>query len=138
MARKPWEQLSPQYRSRLLRRGISQQQHESGVPLHVARGHISVADESRQRLIRQFLRTYARDGEAPRLWAEPWVTIDADEIRQWFAQMSTADIRNYIQSRRQAERLYIQGHTDRATGVFARSGGSGQPEWMWFYHGLFS
>lgn len=55
--RKGWTQLSPEYRKRLQRNGITAKSYRSGAPLHKARGKISPQHENTQR---QFWRIIDR------------------------------------------------------------------------------
>lgn len=51
--RKRWEDLSPRYRRRLERQGITPERHASNAPLYKARGHGSRTRERTARRIRQ-------------------------------------------------------------------------------------
>jgi hypothetical protein len=46
--RTPWLQLKPEYRERLERKGITREQHESGVSLAGARGHANTPEHPRE------------------------------------------------------------------------------------------
>lgn len=48
MARKPWAQLSPNYRQRLEKAGISQRDFEAGASIKAARGHAQTPERPGQ------------------------------------------------------------------------------------------
>jgi hypothetical protein len=94
MARKGWDALSPQYRKRLQKAGISKSDYEGGQSLSKARGHERTPEHpnkninkakyptyvaERQRLIREF------EAKKQQLWAER---------PRWNAQRSSKNIRD--------------------------------------------
>lgn len=52
-ARKGWSELSPAYRQRLQRGGITEKQYTSGVPLSKARGHAKTPEHGIKDVIRR-------------------------------------------------------------------------------------
>lgn len=54
MARKPWAQLTPTYRARLEKAGISQKDFEAGASIKAARGHATTPERPGQYNPQQF------------------------------------------------------------------------------------
>jgi len=61
MARKGWESLSPTYRQRLERGGITRKSYESGTALHAARGKKSAQHESQRDRFRRLVNKFDFD-----------------------------------------------------------------------------
>src|SRR5271155_210446 len=53
-SRKGWQQLSPGYRNRLTKAGITKRQYESGASLSRARGHAATPEHGLKDAIRNF------------------------------------------------------------------------------------
>lgn len=118
--RKAWEDLSPQYRKRLQRAGITKRQHESGTGLVKARGH-------------QYTKPF-----------NDWIAFNArmygrDEqmMRAELAGFKKAEIFAGIQLQQKAEAAYNEGRLAEATRLWKMRDRS-LPDWMFYYHGYFS
>jgi len=127
--RKGWEQLSDNYRRRLERSGVTKTQYESSAPLHKARGHTSQVKESaakrQQRSIARWVVDYAKT-----------YGKDEDDLRDALKELEPAERLAWIGLQEDAQREYDIGNLPNATAIW-RSRPAGQPEWMFFYHGVF-
>lgn len=128
MARKGWDALTDAYRDRLLRGGISQAAYESGSPLTRARGHTNPRLESFRRQARQFAETHSERTYQPER---------ADQMRHYILHLGVNDGRDYMRDAREMVRLYERGDTDAARALWDQRNQS-VPEWMNYYHGIFS
>jgi hypothetical protein len=126
MARKGWDQLSTNYRSRLERKGVGKTAYESGASLQQARGHKSAGHESTRRIINDFIRRM-----------ELYYGRDPDDTREALAEYSTAQVAAGVRRQRDSERAYDRGHMQLAKDLWEQRDQS-LPDWMFFYHGAFS
>lgn len=120
MARKSWDQLSENYRKRLIRKGITPQQHAAGVSLKKARGH-----DEKTKLndwVTSFAQFYGREP------GDVW-----EAIREYGFD------RVYKASRLQIKMqdAYHAGQLHKAHQLWLTRD-TGLPNWMNFYHGYFS
>lgn len=122
MARQTWEQLTPVYRARLERNGITKEQHESGASLAKARGH----DE------RQKLTDWV--GRFARLYSLP---DTAESIEEVIEEHGFAATYKAMRQQQRAEELWNKGRTGEAHMIWLNRNRD-MPEWMFFYHGYFS
>ena len=128
--RKPWAQLSPDYRRRLERGGITEREHARGQGLHKARGHVSVGRESdRARYRRDVGRFVDHISDA--------YGRDPGDVREALAGYSEAEIRDAMAAQRDMENLYDAGLRGEATALW-NTRDRKFPDWMYFYHGSFS
>lgn len=130
MARKGWEALSPTYRKRLEKSGVSQQAYDSGSSLEKARGHVSAAQESflskRRRGINRFINEYSQT-----------YGVDADDVREELGELSRTEVDQHIQLQKDMQDLYDTGQQPAAHALWAARNSS-LPDWMNMYHGIFS
>lgn len=141
MARKGWDQLTPKYRQRLERAGLTPQTYAAGAPLHKARGKTSAAHESA-------LKKQAR---LDREWAVEYADtygLDIRDVRVELARLTPAQRKTLIAEQRAAEAAYDRGGEERATSIYRRRSrpvalkayvrnGQGYTDWMFYYHGAF-
>jgi len=128
--RKQWEDLTPTYRKRLERGGITKSQYESGVSVAKARGHQSEQREqerrrhvlSKKRYIARMTRQYG---------------VDEDSLQDEVDELSESELNEVMALQAKMERAYMSGKTDRASRMF-RDIESSVPSWMLFYHGVFN
>ena len=123
--RKGWDNLSDNYRNRLLRGGISETSYNTDVPLHGARGHLSPARERFLRETRAFAKEYAQHSGAP-----------IQEVKRRVQLMGTAKGRAYMEQSRRMSALYFEGETTRARSLWLLRDTS-LPDYMHYYHGMF-
>lgn len=130
MVRKRWDQLSPDYRARLERKGITAETHAAGASLYAARGQTSAVVEqdraryrrSKERFIDRLVVYYGRDEE---------------EIREFLDGLSRSEVENVMARQREMERLYNAGFRDEATALYANRNRN-YPDWIDYYHGVFA
>lgn len=127
--RKSWDELSPQYRARLERQGITRERHSEGVSLHSARGHTSKEREYTDARYRRAVRDFA---ERQALY----YYRDKKEVLDQLKSMPRSDVERIIENQRQAENSYQFGG-ERTPG-FWESRDTEYPEWLYYYHGVFS
>ena len=128
--RKTWEQLSPAYRSRLERKGITAEQHRTGANLAPARGHISPTHEAEGKKYRRDLADY--------IYRQSFLYgRDEEEIREALHGHTKAEIRTMIADQTDSETLYDVGQQPEAHAIW-QVRNSGFPEWTHYYHGTFS
>jgi hypothetical protein len=132
MARKSWDELTPKYRERLRRQGITEESHASGASLFHARGHKSSAHEALQRYrntvlkwSRQYADTYNYLQRTPA------------DIAAELMQYPKADVLEAINRQREMERLYRSGKYKRASRVYQQRNRD-LPDWMNNYHWWFA
>lgn len=118
--RKPWDQLSPSYRARLVRAGVTQAAHEAGTALTKARGH-------------QYTKPF-NDWLA---WNSRMYGRDEQYMRAELAGHKKADVFAAIQLQQKAEAAYNEGRLAEATRLWKMRDRS-LPDWMYYYHGYFS
>lgn len=127
--RKPWEELSPGYRARLERKGITREEHSRGTALHVARGHTSREREQTDRRYQQLVREFARRQSL-------YYYRDESEVLETLRGMPRADVEDILARQHQAEEGY-QEEGERDTD-FWESRDVSYPEWLYYYHGVFA
>lgn len=127
--RKSWEQLSPAYRTRLERKGITAEQHSGGSSLHVARGHISKEREYADTRYRRMVREFA-DRQAAYYYR------DADEVLEQLRSMPRADVEDILSRQHKAEYEYEE--EAQKSPEFWESRDHDYPEWLYYYHGVFA
>jgi hypothetical protein len=127
MARKPWEDLSPKYRARLERKGITRAKHESGTPLHKARGKVSKTHESRQRRINKFIKEYE----------STYSFVPKDDYRQIIRDLSPRQRDRYIAVQQRMQHAYESGDYIKSTDLYTHRDKS-LPDYAYYYHGVFS
>lgn len=115
-----WQGLSPDYRHRLERSGITQQQYESGISLTKARGHQFTAPFNRW--LKRQENFYGRDRQM--MIAE-------------LAGINRGKLLQAIQLQEKAEDLYNEGRMSEATRLWNMRDTS-LPDWIYYYHGYFS
>lgn len=125
--RKGWDNLTDAYRARLARRGITEADYTSGVPLHGARGHKSPTAEAFQRSSARFARESTKFDK----------TVPASTVRKRIRAMGSVKGTAYIQQRREMIRLYQSGDTAKAHQLWEHRDTS-LPEYMHWYHGIFA
>jgi hypothetical protein len=132
--RKRWEDLSPDYRKRLERNGITEAKHASGAGLAKARGKKSANYERHQSRLRKFAKIYADTyhGFAPAEHAK-----SRQEVLQVLRAMPQKQAQNVM--RRQAEALeaYLRGDSAKGRRLWNRRN-KRLPDWLYYYHGAFS
>lgn len=128
--RKGWETLSPGYRSRLERGGITEDLYRRGASLVKSRGHTSTRKEAedkyfyrdRNKFIKHVAVNYGKD---------------EDEVKEALEGISRTEIEDLISRQRQAEKDYNNG--DSTTGKRQWEGrNTNLPDWFFYYHSLFS
>ena len=124
--RKRWEDLSPAYRRRLERAGITKRHHQSGKPVQRARGHTR-EDEGLRHLFEKIQRN------------SPWLGIDSSDFRE--ARREHGD-RLVYQMLRYQERMsdaYASGDYLKAAALYNAmpSDFDALPDWMKKYHGVY-
>lgn len=120
MARKAWDQLSPGYRARLERAGITPQAHGQGVKLTKARGH--------------------NEREVLNHWVEEFANVyrqDEGDIREALSDYGFPRVYKAIRLQEKMQAAYHNGDMNKAAQLW-RTRDQGLPEWMHFYHGYFS
>lgn len=120
MARKAWDALSPTYRQRLERAGITEQKHREGVKLSKARGHNE--REVLNHWIEEFAEVYRQDEET---------------IRETLSEYGFSRVYKAIRLQEKMQTAYHNGDMRRAAQLW-RTRDTGLPDWMHFYHGYFS
>lgn len=125
MARKPpakrkgWTQLSPKYRARLQRNGITPESYRSGASLHKARGKVSAQHENTQR---KFWRHVEK------------AEFDPDEVREIIDTIGFDEANDILMYRDMA----LSGSNPFAAGAMRNLYGQYQglvpKEWL-YYHG---
>lgn len=128
--RKSWDQLSPTYRERLQRQGITPEQHAEGVSLAGARGQGSSQKENerrrQQRKIRKWSKLYSR-----------FYYRDEDEIREELEEYDREQVVEAIDLQLLMQELYDRGEISKAHALWEMRD-TDMPEWMYFYHGAFA
>lgn len=104
--RRPWDSLSPAYRRRLERSGVSQSQYDSGVPLTVARGHAKTPERPGRQDRRADYAAYRAKRTQP-------MRVITPEGVQLLSGMTTAD-RSTVGRHLAAVRWYLQYGTSRS------------------------
>lgn len=130
--RKRWEDLTPGYRRRLERRGITPEKHAGGTSLYSARGH-AAREEYLRHLAEGRYRQRVRD------WADKQAELyyrDADETYDYMLTLDPAFVEHIIETQTQAENRYM--NQGIRTPEFWESREQGYPEWLYYYHGVFS
>ncbi len=130
MARKGWDALSPGYRGRLQRQGISKETYESGASLQKARGHTSAQKERAQSKDYRAYASVIRD-------ANRFYGIDIDDAKEQLAQFPRAEVIAAHQRQKQMYDAWANGDTQRARGMWEQRDRN-LPEWMNYYHFYFS
>lgn len=139
--RKPWDQLSPNYQKRLLRKGIGPEQHANPLTqLFEARGKKSAADEKYGRQRRSFIKKYTREygdittafGDEGKFPAVP----DAKTFGDLFDHISKTRGKEAIERQQRAEKFYDKGEFDKARHEWENRD-TDLPDWMFYYHGAF-
>ncbi len=130
MARKGWDLLSPAYRARLERKGITEQGYAGGQSLSAARGHISATVESDRARFRRSVERFKT-----RLVL--FYGRDEEEIEEVLDGLSRSEIEDLMSTQRDAERLYDSGLRDEASAIYVERHRD-LPDWLYFYHGAFS
>lgn len=129
MARKPWESLTPRYRARLERKGVTKASHESGAPLYAARGHNPQRDSYRRR-VDNFVRGYVNEyGGALRNNG-----YDPNDPRRALLAMSISEGDRAMSEQKELERMYHTGHTESSHNMWVTLRPS-MPDYLLFYHG---
>jgi hypothetical protein len=127
-----WEDLSPNYRKRLQRQGISQSDYESGASLAKARGHRTTEEENKRRRQLRKLRKFAKK-------QEDWYYRDADEVYEELKGKDLDLILSQIENQEEAERLWLQGDLLPARFQWLMRDPTDElPDWMHYYHAFFS
>lgn len=126
--RKGWDSLSDSYRKRLTRSGITKAEYESGVDLSRARGHGSREKERFFEQTARFARRFAREYGRPEL---------TSSIRENVRRMGITRGREYMRQAKEATKLYERGYISEAQSFWLMRDRN-QPEYMYFYHGIFS
>lgn len=123
MARKGWDDLSPDYRKRLIKGGVTESRYNAGAPLHKARGHKSKRVESEHRQLR---RLAAKQG------------LDPDEVQEVIDEIGYKEALDILTFRDMAlnptddfERTLAYGSMRN---LFGQYEGLVPREWL-YYHG---
>ena len=130
MARKGWENLSPGYRSRLERSGISSESYAKGASLHKARGYVSREHESERSRERREINTWVK--EYAHFYGK-----DEEEIRDALKDVSFSERLEAIRLQSEMQALYDKGYAEEARQRWETRNPE-LPEWMFYYHGFFS
>lgn len=109
--RKGWEALKPSYRERLQKKGVSQQDYESGASLAPGRGHGSKAKENERK---KFLRS--RD-KYVKMTAK-MLGRDVDEQHEHFMLYTEDEQMKIMEAQEEAYTLYCSGDHQGATNAF--------------------
>jgi hypothetical protein len=132
VARKAWDDLSPAYRARLVRKGVTEESHKAGASLSQARGHKSRAEENeRRRVLRQIDKYVERYGKEYSLTAKGKQVLK-DHLRAH----KTADAIDHMWIQESAYELFMAGHLQQAGAAWSLRE-KDAPEWMFWYHGPF-
>lgn len=128
--RKPWDELSPDYRRRLERHGITAEKHSSGARIEKARGKKS--------------RTYEREYSKERRTIQRFIDRmqdyygrDEEDIREVIADYGLLRVSQAADLQRQMQELYEDGYIEAARRLW-ETRDIDLPEWMHYYHGGFS
>lgn len=134
MARKRWEDLSPKYRARLERQGITKQSHGAGATLPE-----SVAKKARRTAQRQ-AKERAEKQKHIREWRNDVIRmyhIPPEEIRELQRRLSVDEMYAAIVYQEKMQELYVSGRFAKAREMWDNRDKS-LPDWMFFYHSYFS
>ena len=132
MPRKAWSDLTPGYRARLERSGVTEASHSRGVPIKAAQhnAYMDLVNAYSPDFERMYGRT-SRDNPRP---GRPW---NAPNIADVLKNLSPAKGRAFIKEQLAAQRYYDRGELAKAQRKWQQRDRS-LPEWMYFYHGAFS
>lgn len=124
--RKAWDDLSPGYRRRLEKAGVTKEAHASGSGLHKARGHGSKSKESFNRRRNRWM---AKMSDA--------TSRDVVDIEEEMDHLSTVEQEKLMRHQERAEELYRMHRLTEATDAFQDYlNDLGLPWWMIAYRGL--
>lgn len=136
-----WERLSPKYRARLLRKGISRDDYLSGANLSRARGHGNESRHARQRAIVKKYGPYDREGipqitptmlrRARAKYGDDWIDERLAQLKQDYIESEAGNFpysgdKSYSK-RTRPEKVYSRLATEKLN-YFAP---------FWWYHGVF-
>jgi hypothetical protein len=131
VARKSWDDLSPAYRARLVRKGISEEQHRAGAQLSAARGHTSTSKENERRRAVRRIRKHSE------VYAEEY-GLDEDEVREQLMRLPTQQALDIITLQEASYELFMEGQIQAAGAVWFMSPREHDvPDWIYYYHGPF-
>lgn len=129
--RKSWDELTPDYRARLERKGVNRAKHESGKGSHAkARGHKSRPHERKQ----------SREYREVNSWIADYAGMygkDPDDVREALAEFPKTQVVAGIHHQLKMQELYHSGRFKQARALWDKRDRS-LPDWMNFYHGYFS
>ena len=129
--RKSWDELSPEYRARLERKGVNRAKHASGsTNLAKARGHKSVVHERKQS--REYRQVNSWIGDYARMYGR-----DEDDVREALAEFPKSQVAAGIAHQKKMQELYHDGRFKQARALWNKRDRS-LPDWMNYYHGYFS
>ena len=134
MARKPWEQLSPGYRARLERQGITKQSHAKGAALPESAAKKARRTTQRQAKERADKQLYIREWRKD---VERMYHIPPSELRALQRRLSVDELYAAIVYQEKMQQLYGSGQFAKAREMWDNRDKS-LPDWMFFYHGYFS
>lgn len=123
-ARKPWGELSPGYRRKLTRAGITPQAHAQGASLRAVRKY------KPEEAVRK--RSY----RSVRQWAvhmEQTYYLDADSILGFLEDEDVVKVAAEIRKQQDAENAYLEGELDGAHDAWEERD-IDYPDWMYYYH----
>lgn len=126
--RKSWDELSPAYRRRLEKAGITRTHHSAGHSVQRARGHTR-EDEGLRRLQERWLRVNGG-----------WSGEDEESFREVRAEHDDRLVYSMLRYQERMQDAYQSGNYKRATDLYAAMPPEFDvlPDWMKKYHGLFS
>ena len=123
--RKRWEDLSENYRDRLIRKGVTRQSHEAAAsPLHYARGQTSARNENFRKRATTFANRYTNAGQP------------ASTIRHNVLLMGVVEGTRYMLNQRKMVDMYESGDVAGARTMWEQRDQT-IPDYMHYYHGVF-
>jgi hypothetical protein len=132
VARKAWDDLSPAYRARLERKGVTEDSHRAGASLSKARGHKSSAEENERRRtlrqIRKYVKTFSEEYN---------LTAKGEQVLTEHLRAHTSkEAQEHMWIQESAYELFMSGMIQQAGAVWSLRENDA-PEWMFWYHGPF-
>lgn len=151
MARKAWGDLSAKYRAYLEKQGLTAKSHAAGAPLRdtqrrqqrrALERQIQQRNE-KQRVVNAWIREHGELYGLPTESPEPLPGRPYISQREWdsaIAQLRSKplDEQYYIVTfQERMQQLYSEGYVQKAREMWDSRDPS-LPDWMYFYHGVFS
>ena len=129
--RKPWGQLTPAYRARIVRAGITEEQYNAGTSLAKARGHTS---EQREQERRRHVRS--KNKYIKRMVDE--YGNEEQDLKEEIELLTEEDLDKVIALQAELQDLYMSGRRAEATKLFYTERDFDVANWMLYYHAVFS